>query len=422
MPHSVFISHQQQQLSLEIDDSVDLWTNESEGARALGDADFAEAVYQSLQHPTDYPAVAEGIVPGDVVAIVVDADLPNPVWAIVGALRVLKPLQLDRIDVVIAEAATEATRSAIRESLPPGIEMTVHCGKSRDDLRYLAANEAADAIYLNRRVVDADLVIPITVMRQTDPLLVSTTTSPVFPSLADYPSQARARLNVEDVAVVSPRRRSTSNDEAAQVSWLLGLQWTVAVDVNAMGEPTSVQAGTPQGVTTRSVSNDENASVPFAAEIVVVCVDGREQQQSLANVLRAAFVARGHATPDGSIVIVSDIKELGTLIDIEDEDFDTGTYEANDDEEGGSEQTPFPSIVSTADHARRLLHTLINDTESSHRYLLYSACDEAEVESFGFGAIKDQHALTRLINGHESCIVLRNAQLAPVFMGHQRSS
>jgi hypothetical protein len=91
--------------------------------------------------------------------------LPNPAAAVRGALRAFESLELSQIDVIVAETASETTRQSIRDVLPDGVLLTIHSRKSRDDLRYLAANEAADPIYLNRRVVDADLVIPISVKR-----------------------------------------------------------------------------------------------------------------------------------------------------------------------------------------------------------------------------------------------------------------
>ncbi|MGV3485024.1 MAG: lactate racemase domain-containing protein [Planctomycetaceae bacterium] len=410
MSQSVRINHNQRRVELEVDDRIDLWTASDSQRPALSETEFSAAIHRALEHPTDYPPLSGGVVPGDAVAIVVDVELPHPVSAIAGVLQALSPLDLSRIDVVIADSATESTRAAVRESLPAGVELTIHSGKSRDDLRYLAANEAADPIYLNRRVVDADLVIPVMVARGSDPVLLNSTTSAVFPTLADHQSQVRSQLTTDDLGRLSSPRRTNSDDEATRVGWLLGLQWMVSVEVNDDGEPCAVYAGTPELMAARVSQRDHGAEPPFAAEIVVACVDGGQQQQSITNLLRAALAARAIGTSDATIVLVSDVNELGTVAGTPSDDF--FDQEDDDDSESQDMQAQLPTFYNAAHHSRDLLSSLINELDSSQRYLLLSHCGDDEVESFGFGAIDNVDALARLINGHNSCIVIRNAQLA----------
>ncbi len=393
MPKSIQFIHNQRPVQIDVDEHVELWTNEAESTPGLSESDYADAVYEALQHPVDYPPAVSGVVPEDKVAIVVDAELPEPGAAVAGVLRLLAGLDVSRIDVVIAESASESTRNAILNSLPPGIELAIHSGQGRDDLSYLAANEAANPIYLNRRIVDADLVIPVMVARQADALLNSSTASPVFPALADSQSQVRARLDVADIAKVSKRRRGVADDEAASVNWLLGLQWTVVVDVNSDGEATAVHAGTVELTTALSREAWERRMLAEVADVVIACVDGGRQQQSLPNLLRAALAGRSYGGTEASIVLVSDLAELGQLVGFDD----------SDDGDAGTDLVTY---------ARRMLRQLINDGDSEQRFLLLSNCDEAEVEAFGFGAVEDEVALSRLVRGQRSCAVLRNAQLA----------
>ena len=427
MTHSVQLRHNQRDFQFVVDEQVTLWTGSSRFPEPLEDAAFSEAVLHALEHPTDYPPISGGVVPGDAVAIVLDVELPRPAAALAGALRALQQLDLSQIDVVVAESATEATRDAIREVLPATISLTVHSGKSRDDLRYLAANEAADPIYLNRRIVDADLVIPISVARRIDPLMAGSQANVVFPSLSDHRSQARSRIQSTDVQSTLKRaHRKSADEEATRVGWLLGLQWMVEVEVTADGQPAAVRAGTAETLAAINDQGESHEGAAVASDVVIACVDGEQQQQSIANLLRAALVARKHANQDASIVLVCDLAELGTVLSAEfdeqeDEDEEQEARNlrrgAESDEEADDltrEQASLDlaSSVSTEDHARRLLHELVNDLDSSQRYLLLSNCDDEEVESFGFGVIDDEHSLQRLVNGHESCVVLRTAQLA----------
>jgi len=413
MSKSVRISHNDQEFAFDIDDQVDLWMSGSIHADSLDATTFLNDIRNALQHPVDYPPVSGGVVPGDVVAIVVDSEVPWPEVAIAGTLQAIADCELSRIDVVLAENTTELTRSIVRKSLPENIELTIHSGKSRDDLRYLAANEAADPIYLNRRILDADLVIPIVVARKVDPLLAATSPGAVFPAFADYQSQARARIKETNITSHKSRRRTVSaDDEATRVGWLVGLQWMVSVELTVDGKPGNVIVGTPELLAQRATKNDLNVTVPFHADVVVACVEGGQQQQSIINLLRAAIVARAHASIDASIVLVCDLRELGMPADTEyNEDASEETYD-HEDEPEERPQLVQPPAVSSVDHARLMLHTLINDSDSSHRYLLLSNCSEDEAESFGFGGIQDGSALKRLINSHGSCTIIRTAQVA----------
>jgi len=416
LPKTIQLTHNGNAFFVTVDDRIELWSTPELHSRALTSDDFATVVYDSLMRPIDYPPVASGVVPGDIVAIVIDSELPCPDGALKGVLRALSGLELSRIDVVISESANEDTRAAIRRSLPSDVELTIHSGKSRDDLRYLAANEAADPIYLNRRIVDADLVIPVFAARQTDPLTTSSGFCPVFPSLADYRSQGRARINATEITTSTNGRRGAGDDEASRVGWLLGLQWMVSVDVTADGKPGAVCVGTSDTLAARSLKSQSEIELPAAADVVIATVEGGPQQHSLVNLLRAALVARGHASIDASIVLITDLDELGSLDEFAGESYDeddSDDSEFIEDGEREPNQAPVKEevILSPIDYARQMLSILINDMDSSRRYLLLANCSEEDAEAFGFGSLKDANTLSRLIDGHESCIVIRHSQL-----------
>jgi len=412
MDQTINLQQDGKPLAIRVDEGVRLWTTDKTAEIALSHGRYADAVYEALLHPVDYPSVSSGVVPGDAVAIVLDAELPQPEIAVQGVMKALAGLELSRIDVIIGESASETVCQAVRDAIGTTATLTIHSGKSRDDLRYLAANEAADPIYLNRRIVDADLVIPVFVSRQADPLMVGSVYSPVFPSLADYRSQARARIDGADVMTASDQKRVAADDEATRVGWLLGLQWMVAIEVTADGHPSAAQAGTAESLVKRMSIDSAEDEPAIAAEVVIAAVEGSEA--NLANVLRAAMVAREFAASNASIVLVADIDDLGVAVPIDDEFFGnddaaSGLYDA----EPGDEDTASPlvgNIVSMNDHARHLLGTLVNDFDSSARFLLMSRCDEDQTENFGFGYVKDAAALVRLINSRRSCNVIRHAQ------------
>src|SRR5690606_27965360 len=140
-------------------------------------------------------------------------------------------------------------------------------------------------IYLNRSLVDADLVIPIAVARPPGALDPATETGGVFPVFADMQSQRRRRASI----LRGERGRSK---EASQAAWLLGLQLVVTVVPTNDGDVGRVVAGTPAGIDRVVAAQLESAwqrGGPRQAALVVACLDGDQQQQTWENVGRALF-------------------------------------------------------------------------------------------------------------------------------------
>ncbi len=409
MTQSIQISRRTGSVQLRIDNKVKLTTSGAQNAEPPVEHDFAKAVAAALDNPLDYPPIHGGVVPGDVVAIVVDAELPEPGVAVTGVLRALSSCEPSRIDVIVSQAATPETQAGLRAALPDGVELTVHCGVTREELRYLAANDAAEPIYLNRLLVDADLVVPITVARHRDPLVFGSSFGGVFPDFADHDAQVRTRLHESDIDRQSSDPPRIPTDDAIQVDWLLGLQWLVTVELTPDGRPGDVVAGTPAGLARRAQEREASMDVAPAADVVVATLEGNDGQQSIANLLRSALVARGYAAVDASIVLVCDLDDLG-IVNEHAEWF----ADVQDDENDGDEAPGKPIAESATDHARRLLSILINEVDSGQRYLLMSNCPAEAVEAFGFGVVQDAAALSRLINARASCAVLRAAQFASV--------
>src|SRR5690606_10714105 len=80
-------------------------------------------------------------------------------------------------------------------------------------------------------------------------------------------------------------------------------------------------------------------------------------------------------------------------------------------DEQEAENTP-AGVLSQAEFATRVLHDLINEIDTSRRYLLMFGGEWEAAEAFGFGVVQDEAALVRLINQHPNCCVLHAAQTA----------
>ena len=367
--------------------------------------DIAAAATAAVNHPEDFPPIQQVIIAGDVLAIAADPNTPHVDQVVAGVLQSLPLNQLQAVRVVLGEEATEATTAAVRRAVAAvaaSVEVVVHQPENREQLGYLAATESADPIYLNRHLIDADVVIPITVARPPGALDPAMETGGIFPAFADLQSQRRRRVSV----LRGERGRSK---DAAQAAWLLGLQLVVMVMPTNDGDVHRVMAGTPTGLDRLNAAQLESAwqrGGPRQAELVVACLDGDQQQQTWENVGRALFVARDLVQPSGTIVIVS-------TLDIPP---DAAIGQLRDAQEGREDEVR-KRLVKEAGRTA-LTATLLLDVQREGRVMLFSRLPDEQVELLGLGAISQSQSLSRLIDAHPSCGILRAAQ----FCGSAASS
>jgi len=388
-----------------------------------------DRVCESLIHPHRFLPIADMVVPGDHLAIALEAGLPQIESIAAGVLRAVKDCELGKLEVVVSDATDELSLSRLRRWLPETVELTIHRFGERGSQRYLAADEDAEPIRLNRSLVDADLVLPISVMRVTDPIVGGPSTDAIFPALADEGQLKRLqRSTIRAIERQEQYHHDWAAGQSEQVRWALGVQLMVAIEITTGGAIGEIIASSPE--TLRELVRDHfvasrGGGQPESADVVVVCIEGDATQQTIENLARAALVGRSHASTSGSIVLVTGLSALGRPGEPDDL-FDEETltvadqtreaearYDHQADERAAEQAEPEVSVTSQASFARKVVRELINEIDSSRRYLLWSACEPEVAEAFGFGVISDSAALVRLINQHDQCCLIRAAQTAP---------
>ena len=106
--------------------------------------------------------------------------------------------------------------------------MTVMAHDPRDQagLCYLAATKDAAPIYLNRHLCEADVIVPINLLRPRAALGSASVHGGLYPTFSDAATWERFRVpSLITHAAEQKRRRA----EADEVAWLLGLQLSVQV-------------------------------------------------------------------------------------------------------------------------------------------------------------------------------------------------
>ncbi len=365
-------------------------------AASEGLADPRAVAHAMVTKPLDFPPIDQVVVPGDHVTLAVDPNVPEVVNIVAGVVDALPISQLGTVTVLVSEEATEETLAALRETLPESVEVRLHNGDEREELAYLAANEAGDPLYLNRTLTFADFVLPIVLARSTGSLDPSWQTGGLSPALADATSRRRFRYE-------RLMRRSAANEEAAQVAWLLGIQMIVAVTPTVDGQPQQILVGTTYGIDQALAEQNEALKKPADEsldnhDLVLAYLHGGEQQQTWENVGRALFAARGVVRPGGTIAIVTALREppSGSLLRLR-------------EVQQGSEDDVRKRLLKDTDR-HTFTATLLLDAQREGRVVLYSQVPTEKVEQLGIGAIDNSTELDHLISEHASCCVLPSAQ------------
>jgi hypothetical protein len=387
-------------------------------------ADIAQAAFEALQSPLDFPALQQAIVPGDRVALAVDANIPSLEQVLAGVLRAVESCGAAEIDLVLSDEATDETVASITAMVGAQVHVTRHQTSLRECLRYVAADEQADPIYLNRWLVDADFVLPVVAAR-TDPILGSSNHSSVYPRFADARTRRRVldRLSNSNQASRTAKDatgRSASSTTYDEPAWWLGVQLILSVTANQLGQAARIVAGTSLGLNSDQTSLPDDAADGIGgtahptAAIVIASLDGSSQQQSWVNAARAVVAATGYTRPGGTIVLWSEIDDLprlsaSNLLDEEasEEESVTDTSRAASAEAGESNDA-FPSWYAD-DRAIEALHKIADE----FRVMIHSRLDAEAIESLGFGAVTTAAQLQNLCRSFASCGLLRAAQFTP---------
>jgi len=303
--------------------------------------------------------------------------------------------------VLLAKSEVGLSASDLQRRLAEiggGVEVVIHDPTTRDSLSYLAADDAGEPIYINRRLADADVVLPIGCLRLESSLGYYGVNGTLYPAFSDLPTQERFRAAGVDHSREQIARR---RHEADEVAWWLGVLMSIQIVPAAGGSVLHVLAGTPEAVHRRGNALCREAwscEVPRRAELVVAAIEGDRGQQSWENVGRALAAAGRAVADDGAIALCTELADRpGPALQWlrRSKDLPTALRHIR------KQRTPDASAA----------HELAHALERVQVYLL-SRLDQAEVEELGVAPVAAAIEIARLASRHRSCILLANAQFA----------
>ncbi|MFN6128940.1 MAG: hypothetical protein ACK6DC_04495 [Planctomycetota bacterium] len=362
------------------------------------DQTLRDLVLHAVQQPLAFPELSLAILDDDRVAIAIEAGVPRGP-EIVRELVVWllnRSLPLEQITVVLSSSALDALQ-AMQQALIewPTLRIVQHAANDQEQLEYIAAAETADAIYIQRDLVEASVVLPIYCIRHPDSLNASDLYA-MAPGFADANTQHRWNLAWLDDNQHHLHHQSKLSREAG---WLMGVQFALAVIPAHDGGIAGILGGDPEQVFRTATSQLQEASYaeppPEQHDLVIASIDGARDQQTWMNVARAMAKADSFLSPAGCLVILCDVHRITDGIaqlasDQPDDELERSLL-------GGDLEDAFPAAVIRSVQAKRSVY-------------LMAPLDSAELEGMGLAPIANAADVERLAKRFRSICLLRTSQ------------
>lgn len=384
-----------QQLDFELEESqrVAIWS----GPVALAPGEIRRRTLAVLEEPLGYPPLRQAVVPGDRVVIAVSAGLPG-LGEIVGAIReVLAGAGVE--PEAVSVLATGRAEPGWGSELPAGVELAVHEPEDGANLSYLATTAGGRRIYLNRRVTDADVVVPVGWLGFDPVLGYHGPWAEVFPGLSDRATREALAAEVGRTSK-NPARERLELGESTEVSWLLGARLQVAVEVGSEGV-SGVHAGEAAALEAdarRRIDATWRLRTDRAADIAIAGVGVAWRPTSWANLAAGLRSAARLVRPGGKIAVLTDLGEPpGAAIE--------ALSHLDDPREGAVE-----ALRAHHEEPDYPVALAIAKVLGSHDLYLHSGLNEELVEDLGAIALDRPGQVTRLLAGGRTCVVLSPAE------------
>ncbi len=387
------------------------------GPREVAESTAVSAA-RAVQSPLDFPPLQSATVPGDRIVVALAAGVQGAAEVIAAVVPALLSGGASPDDITIlrtradVEAGAVDPRSRLPVSLQGAVQLEAHDAADRNELSYLAADAQGEPIYMNRRLCDADLVIPIGSLRAEhgDETTADKNRGSAHWNDTLYPTFAD-RKSIDHLApsgvASTTGQQLHQHKQVDQAAWLLGIQFTVQVVPGGGQRPLSIVAGAPDAVFQQGREQYRAAwqtSVPSRADLVIAGISGDRAEQTWTNLSLALESALQLVNDGGAIALCTELETdigpaLRQLVDSVD--------------------------LDDARHRLRKLRTrdaplarLLAEAADRVTIYLLSRLPDDKVTPLGFAYAASPDEITRLASHYRSCIVLAHAQYArPVVDG-----
>jgi len=365
---------------------------------ALGD--LRESIDAALSAPLDFAGLDQVIISGDVVALAVDPAVPSLPELVSGIAQWLVEhgTETSNIRIVLGSNCGQVdSLNARLERLGLGsILVENHDPDDTKQLSYIAASQSAEPIYINRTLVDADVVLPVSCSRSRQALDYLGPFG-IFPLLSNRETvrhlRCHARLSHNEL-------RQSNLAETQHAAWLLGVMMAVQVLPTANDQAAGILCGTLETLeetAQRQLACGRKSGLPIddPADLVIAVLDGADQDWT--QVARALHYANGVCAAGGSIALCTDLRQpIGGGL--------RRLRQAHTDVEQVAKK------LSRDSSEDALAASVILESTRDHHVYLVSEHNSRSIEDLGLGVLSDAKELSSLIHHHKRSVVLCSAQ------------
>jgi hypothetical protein len=362
------------------------------------DQPVRDMVLDAITHPIAFPELGLAILDDDRVAIAIEDGVPRGPEIVHELVAWLlgRGLHPEQITVVLSGTGSNPL-NAMRRALSDreGVRVVQHAADDPEQLEYIAASESADAIYIQRDLVEASVVLPIYCIRHPEALSASDLYA-MSPGFADAKTKQRWNLAWLDDNRHHLHLQSKLSREAG---WLMGIQFSLAVVPAQDGAIAGILGGDPEQVYRTAQSQLQEASYMEPAttkhDLVIASVEGAKDQQTWMNVARAMAKADSFLSPAGCLVVLCDVDQITDGI------AQLASDEPDDELErsllGGDLEDAFSAAVIRSVQAKRSVY-------------LMAPLNPTEVEGLGLAPISGSADVERLSQRFRKVCLLRTSQ------------
>jgi len=399
------VSVDYQDRQIEFDVSTEVLVGSWNGPSGLDSEQVSAALQDALEHPLDFPALRQMLVPGDRVAIALDGSLTGVAPTLLAMKKVFDEAGVSAQDVTVV--ATPESRPELAQDVPEGMTLVVHDPTNREGLAYLAATKDGRRIYLNRHLTDADVVIPVGRVGFDPVVGYRGPWSVLFPAL----SQEATRVSYRERLAEDPSQRLTPPcrlEEPFEVNWLLGTQFHLALVPGVQG-PNRIIAGLAESVRDQAIRALNESWIFQAAdraECVVAGIGAPGAPFGLPELVDGLVTASRLVQQGGKIIALS---RAGGAIG-------ASFQRLRDAADSRTFSQALRGHESDADSVSgRLLAQVLAWADV---YLL-SGLDRESVEDLSIVPLDRDRDAVRLVAAARSCILMSQAELTRAVVGQE---
>ncbi len=278
--------------------------------------DVVERVTEALAAPTGIPPLTRCLTVSDQIVIALEEGVPGGDQIGAAVLEYLADAGIDPDGVTILRSAADAAAGRnnpvplLREALQRRVRLVDHQPGNQSALGYLASAESGHPIWLNRVLIDADMVIPVGCVHGRAVPGHFGLHGPIYPTFAD--AEAQKRFRSPKALGARGRYRRSFVEAVEEVGWLLGIVFAIQVVPGAGGTAQEIIAGAVEAVRRQARQVYRKAwgwDVPHRARIVVAGIEGGPMHQTWRNLARSLAAAMECVEDEGAIVLCCEMAE-----------------------------------------------------------------------------------------------------------------